>query len=54
MKNLNKVNDALSHLYNLVLITGQFDNEERDLFYSYIQYLHSGSKCEKLIKRFKK
>ena len=54
MSSRKKVNEALSHLYNLVLITGEFDNEERDLFYSYIQYLHSRSKCEKLIKRLNK
>ena len=54
MENLKKVNEALRHLYNLVVITGNFDEEERNLFCSYLEYLHNKSECKEIVKRIKK
>ena len=50
MDKLEKVNKALSHLYELVTIVGTFNSKEKELFCSYIEYLDKESECERLIK----
>ena len=53
MDKLEKVNKALRHLYELVTIVGTFNQKEKDLFCSYIEYLDKKSECENLVKEFK-
>ena len=50
MDKLEKVNNALRHLYELVTIVGTFDTKEKDLFCSYIEYLDRKNECENLVK----
>ena len=50
MDKLEKVNKALKHLYELVTIVGTFNQKERDLFCSYIEYLDKENECKQIIK----
>lgn len=50
MDKLENVNKALRHLYELVTIVETFNQKEKDLFYSYIEYLDKKSECENLVK----
>lgn len=53
MEKLEKVNSALRHLYKLVTIVGTFDEKEKDLFCSYIEYRDKENEFKKIMKDFK-
>ena len=52
-ESMNKVNMALHCLYKLVTIVGTFNQKEKELFCSYIEYLDKKSECENLVKELK-
>lgn len=53
MDKLKKVNDALRCLYKLIMLVGTFDEKEKDLFCSYIEYLDKENECKKTINNMK-
>lgn len=53
MDKLKKVNDALRYLYKLMILVETFDEKEKDLFCSYIEYLDNENECKKIINNMK-
>lgn len=49
MDKLEKVNKALKQLYELVTTLETFNQKEKDLFCSYIEYLDKESKCRQIV-----
>ena len=53
MDKLEKVNDALRCLYKLVMLVGEYNEKEKELFCSYIEYLDKENKCKEIINYMK-
>ena len=49
MDKLKKVNEALRYLYKLTILVGTFNDKEKELFCSYIEYLDKENECKKII-----
>lgn len=53
MDELKKVNDGLRCLYKLIKLVETFNEKEKDLFCSYIEYLDNENECKKIISNLK-